>query len=118
MNGRSGRRMQRAEARAALAVAVLVCGAQAALAATSEGQALLEKNCSRCHAVTAGATSPLKEAPNLWDKLGSYPNERLEFELAEGIGSTHETMPQIQFTDEEITAIYYYLHGDDAGAKE
>jgi cytochrome c len=110
--------MQRAEWRAALAAAVLGCCAGPALAATSEGEALLQKNCGHCHAVTAGAKSPLKKAPNLWDALGSYPSERLDVELAEGVGSHHKTMPQIQFTDEEITAIYYYLHGDDAGAKD
>jgi len=88
------------------------------LAAESDGQAILQKNCGRCHAVTAGATSPLKKAPNLWDTLGSYPADRLDVELAEGVGSHHKTMPQIQFTDEEITAIYYYLHGGDAGAKD
>ena len=38
----------------------------------AEGKALLEKNCSRCHAVAAGRESPLKEAPNLWIVLGYY----------------------------------------------
>jgi mono/diheme cytochrome c family protein len=103
--------------RAAAAATALACCVQAA-AATSDGQALLEKNCGRCHGVTAGAASPLEKAPNLWDKLRSYPSERLDVELAEGVGSHHETMPQIQFTDEQITAIYYYLHGKAAGAKD
>ena len=77
-----------------------------------DGKALLEKNCGRCHAVAPGLLSPLKEAPNLWTILGYYPTERLELELAEGIGSRHRDMPQIQFSAEEITSIYYYLHGD------
>jgi cytochrome c len=79
----------------------------------ADGKALLEKNCSRCHAVVAGAESPLKQAPNLWIVLGSYPHERLEAELAEGIGSRHREMPQIQFSAEEIASIYYYLHGKE-----
>jgi mono/diheme cytochrome c family protein len=102
-------------ARAALLLAILACCAQPALAAessASQGKALLEKNCGRCHAVAAGAASPLEQAPNLWDKLSVYPGERLEVELGEGIGSRHETMPQIQFSDENITSIYYYLHGE------
>ena len=33
--------------------------------------------------------------------------------LAEGIGSRHEAMPQVQFSDEDITSIYYYLHGEE-----
>ena len=63
-----------------------------------------------CH---AGDPSPLKEAPNLAIVLGSYPGERLELGLGEGIGSRHAEMPQIQFSAEEITSIYYYLHGKE-----
>lgn len=82
------------------------------------GKALLEKNCSRCHAVAAGLESPLKEAPNLWTVLGHYPWERLEVELGEGIGSRHQEMPQIQFTEEEIVSIYSYLHQDLPDAEQ
>lgn len=82
-----------------------------ALAAEGEvGKAILQSNCGRCHAVAAGAESPLKQAPNLFVVLGSYPGERLEAELSEGIGSRHRDMPQIQFSADEITSIYYYLH--------
>jgi mono/diheme cytochrome c family protein len=95
-----------------IALVPLVAGASPGRAAEgNDGQALLESNCGRCHAVTAGAASPLKQAPNLYTVLGSYPGERLEFELAEGIGSRHRFMPQIQFSAEDISAIYYYLHG-------
>ena len=83
-----------------------------------DGKALLEKNCSRCHAVAAGLESPLKEAPNLWTVLGYYPSERLEVELGEGIGSRHREMPQIEFSDEEIAAIYHYLHDDAPDAEQ
>ncbi|WP_414653775.1 c-type cytochrome [Hyphomicrobium sp.] len=76
------------------------------------GRALLEKNCARCHAIVADAPSSLKTAPNLWVVLRSYPTDRLEFELAEGIGSKHRGMPQIQFTSEEISAIAAYLSGE------
>jgi mono/diheme cytochrome c family protein len=75
----------------------------------ADGKALLEKNCSRCHAVTLSAVSPLAAAPNLWTVLRSYPTERLEFELAEGIGSRHRDMPQVQFSTEEIRSIVKYL---------
>lgn len=106
-------------ARAAAMLVILACCVGPALATEgSEGKALLQKNCGRCHAVAAGETSPLKQAPNLWDVLGSYPIERLDVELAEGIGSHHKAMPQIQFSDEDITRIFYYLHGDEAGTKD
>ena len=77
-----------------------------------DGQGLLKKNCGRCHAVVANAKSPIGLAPNLWDKLRSYHSERLQFELAEGMGSRHPAMPQIQFTSEDIEAIQTYLAGD------
>lgn len=78
----------------------------------ADGKELLERNCGRCHAVSVDARSPLKDAPNLWIVLRSYPSERLEFELAEGIGSRHEAMPQVQFSSDEIARIQTYLFND------
>jgi len=111
-------RAMRSPARAALMFVGLACCVQAAAAAEDgAGKALLASNCGRCHAVTAGEASPLAKAPNLYVVLGAYPGERLEVELGEGIGSRHADMPQIQFSDEDITSIYYYLHGQESGAK-
>jgi hypothetical protein len=59
----------------------------------------------------AGENSPLKQAPNLAIVLGNWPFERLDVELSEGVGSRHPDMPQIQFSPEDITSIYDYLHG-------
>lgn len=87
----------------------LLCGGSAAAAAEDPGQALLEKRCGRCHGLAAEAKSRLKNAPNLWDTLRAYPAERLDFELAEGIGSRHPAMPQIQFTSDEIVLVKAYL---------
>ena len=103
---------------AVLVFVSLACYGQPSFAAEgSDGKAILERNGGRCHAVMAGAESPLKAAPNLWIVLGAYPGERLEFELAEGIGSRHREMPQIQFSAEDITGIYYYLHGKGPDAE-
>ena len=103
---------------AALILVVLTCCVRPGLTAEiSEGRAILERNCGRCHAVAVGDASPLKEAPNLAIVLGSYPGERLELELSEGIGSRHRDMPQIQFSAEEITSIYYFLHGEPPDSK-
>ena len=104
-------------AAAALSLAAILAGPAAdptpGLAAeVADGRALLERHCGRCHALSADAQSPLAKAPNLAIVLESYPQERLEFELAEGIGSRHPDMPQVQFTAEEITAIKHYLHPD------
>lgn len=81
-------------------------------AAVPPGKDLLQRHCGRCHALAADEASPLQKAPNLWIVLRSYPVERLEFELAEGIGSRHETMPQVQFTSDEIRSIEDYLFGE------
>jgi mono/diheme cytochrome c family protein len=103
--------MRRAVGAAAMLAGLAFSIGPAPAAQGSDGKALLESNCGRCHAVAAGEASPLSQAPNLFTVLGSYPGERLEFELAEGIGSRHRDMPQIQFSGEDITSIYYYLHG-------
>jgi mono/diheme cytochrome c family protein len=90
-------------------IAFLASVTGAAHAAEDPGGVLLETRCGRCHGLAAEAKSRLKAAPNLWDTLRSYPAERLEFELAEGIGSRHPGMPQIQFTSEEIALVKAYL---------
>lgn len=96
----------------ALVALSMLAGASRGEAAQGEsGKSLLERNCGRCHAVAFDTPSPLKEAPNLRIVLSSYPTERLEFELAEGIGSRHKDMPQIQFTPDQIEAIEEYLAG-------
>jgi mono/diheme cytochrome c family protein len=76
------------------------------------GQSILKDRCGRCHAVTPDTKSPIGLAPNLWEKLRTYPPERLEIELAEGMGSRHPAMPQIQFSSEDIASIQSYLAGD------
>jgi mono/diheme cytochrome c family protein len=99
----------------------LACCAAPALALADQagdGKALLESNCGRCHAVTAGAESPLPRAPNLTIVLQSYPRERLEKELAEGIRPKHPDMPQVRFSAREIDDIYFYLHGQSPAAEE
>ncbi|HEX2842089.1 cytochrome c [Hyphomicrobium sp.] len=89
---------------------VLIAGAASpAVSAEDSGKVLLEGRCGRCHAVSAGVKSPLGNAPNLWDILRFYPPDQLEFELAEGMGSKHREMPQIQFTSEEIASVQNYL---------
>jgi mono/diheme cytochrome c family protein len=91
---------------------VLVClGSSAFAGQPSDGKALLESNCGRCHAVEPGAQSPRENAPNLSIILQAYPADRLEVELTEGIRPKHPDMPQVRFSPSEIASIYYYLHG-------
>ncbi len=93
-------------------LALLMFGASAALAAptdATEGKALLETNCGRCHALEATGTSPLPQAPPLREVYLKYPIDQLEEGFAEGMGSRHRDMPQIQFTDDQVAAILNYL---------
>ena len=93
-------------------LALLMFGASAALAAGSDdsaGKALLEKNCGRCHSLAATGTSPLPQAPPLREVYLKYPIDQLEEGFAEGMGSRHRDMPQIQFSEDQVAAILNYL---------
>jgi len=101
--------------RAFASLALVALGIWPAVAAEGpspapEGKLLLEKNtCARCHAIEATGESPLKQAPALRDVYRKYPAEELEFEFAEGMGSRHKDMPQVQFSSEQVDAILTYL---------
>jgi mono/diheme cytochrome c family protein len=84
-------------------------GARAADTSTVDGKAILEKHCGRCHSIAATGESPLQKAPPLRQIYLSYPIEQLEGGFAEGMGSKHRDMPQIQFSAEEVATILAYL---------
>ena len=93
-------------------LALLSFGASGAIAANTEateGKALLEQNCGRCHSLEATGASPLPQAPPLREVYLKYPIDQLEQGFAEGMGSRHRDMPQIQFSADQVTAILNYL---------
>ena len=75
----------------------------------TEGKAILENHCARCHSIGASGESPLHEAPPLREIYLRSPIEQLSQGLAEGMGSRHREMPQIQFSADEVAAILNYL---------
>jgi len=79
--------------------------------AAIDGQAILEKYCARCHSIGATGDSPLEKAPPLRQIYLTYPIDQLEGGFAEGMGSKHRDMPQIQFSTEQVSAILNYLGG-------
>jgi len=81
----------------------------AAESGTGEGKTILESHCGRCHAIDATGSSPLAKAPPLREVYLSYPIDQLEQGFAEGMGSRHRDMPQIQFSDDQVAAILDYL---------
>lgn len=93
-------------------LALLALGASEVLAANAgptDGKALLEKNCGRCHSLEATGASPLPQAPPLREVYLKYPIDQLEGGFAEGMGSRHRDMPQIQFSPDQVAAILNYL---------
>jgi mono/diheme cytochrome c family protein len=99
----------------ALIVGLLVSWSAASNAATtgelrSRGKALLQENCSRCHAIGARGRSPLKAAPPMRTIYGRFAPRELQAELREGMVSRHRAMPQIDFSDEDTDAILAYLY--------
>jgi cytochrome c len=91
---------------------LLALGASEVLAANAgltDGKALLEKNCGRCHSLEATGASPLPQAPPLREVYLKYPIDQLVEGFAEGMGSRHRDMPQIQFSDDQVAAILNYL---------
>jgi len=99
---------------ALLCLALLVLGASSAFATDASGTALggkaiLEKNCGRCHSLEASGASPLPQAPPLREVYLKYPIDQLEEGFAEGMGSRHRDMPQIQFSPDQVAAILNYL---------
>ena len=89
-------------------------GAIAANTGSTEGKAMLEQNCGRCHSLEATGASPLPQAPPLGEVYLKYPIDQLEQGFAEGMGSKHRDMPQIQFSADQVAAILNYL-GDVTG---
>lgn len=74
------------------------------------GQALLEKMCSRCHAVGTTGTSPNELAPP-FRSLGENKLYDPDFpvRLQEGYSSIHRFMPTFRFDRENAEAVTNYL---------
>lgn len=93
-----------------LALLLLAASAPATQAQDlKRGETLLNRDCSRCHAVGRTGDSPRKEAP-VFRGLGKrYPIDSLEEALGEGIMSGHPDMPEFRFDADDVGAIIAYL---------
>ena len=92
-------------------IAALVGLAHPVLAADDlkQGEALLRRDCSRCHAVGVTGNSPRPDAPTFRALGKRYPIDSLEESLGEGIMSGHPDMPEFKFDADEVGAIIDYL---------
>jgi mono/diheme cytochrome c family protein len=74
-----------------------------------QGEALLTRDCARCHAVGPAGNSPRADAPAFRTLSGRYPIESLEEALGEGIMSGHPDMPEFKYDADDVGAIIDYL---------
>jgi mono/diheme cytochrome c family protein len=106
---------------ALLAACVLAAWLRPAAAADDDqlkrGEALLQRDCGRCHAVGATGASPHKEAPAFRTLGQRYPIESLEEALGEGIMTGHPDMPEFEFDPDDVSAIIAYLNSIQQPAK-
>jgi cytochrome c len=101
-------RLDRRHLALALLAAVLAIPpalAQNRAASERRGEALLSKNCARCHAIGRAGASTHPEAPPFRTLSRKYPIEG----LAEGISVGHPDMPEFVFEADEVRAILDYL---------
>src|SRR5262249_51727603 len=93
----------------AAAFAISPVLAQNRKASERRGEALLSKNCSRCHATGRAGASPHPEAPPFRTLSRKYPIEGLAEALAEGLSVGHPDMPEFVFEADEVRAILDYM---------
>ena len=94
----------------AFVAAIVATGAAAQDAGPlAEGRALLDANCSRCHAIDRTDESLHPEAPAFRTLSARYPVAYLQEALAEGIVTGHSDMPEFSAEPVQIAAIIAYL---------
>ncbi|ETA71264.1 cytochrome C [Mesorhizobium loti] len=111
MNTRMDNGSRRYNARlSALAAVLLGCAPPALANSTVErGKALVELNCSGCHAVGRTDKSSHPDAPAFRTLSKRYPIADLEEALAEGISTGHPDMPEWVASPDQIEAIIAYI---------
>ena len=96
-----------------LVVAALVTAAPVAAQDTAaiikHGEALLTKNCARCHAIGRNGVGQHPEAPPFRTLSQKYAIDGLAEALAEGFSTGHPDMPEFVFEVDEVGAIIAYL---------
>jgi mono/diheme cytochrome c family protein len=73
------------------------------------GKAVVERNCSQCHAVGRAGSSPNPNAPAFRDMSRRLDVEQLGEGLAQGILTEHPAMPEFRLTPPEIIGVIRYL---------
>ena len=75
-----------------------------------DGKALVERNCSPCHAVGAKGASPNQKAPEFRNLHARHPSLALREPLSRGIAAPHDEMPKFALSGPEIDTIVAYIN--------
>jgi tetratricopeptide (TPR) repeat protein len=75
-----------------------------------KGKALVELNCSGCHAVGASGASPNKTAPEFRSLHARYAGLALREPLSRGIAAPHDQMPNFTLSSSQVDAIVAYIN--------
>jgi cytochrome c len=93
----------------AVTAAAAPAAAQDPAAIVKHGEALLTKNCARCHATGRSGVGAHPEAPPFRTLSQKYAIDGLAEALAEGFSTGHPDMPEFVFEVDEVGAIIAYL---------
>jgi mono/diheme cytochrome c family protein len=94
------------------AALLALCGVAAAQGhdpAAQRGLNFVRTNCAQCHAIDKVSPSPLAVAPPFRTLHEKYPIVYLEEALAEGIVTSHPTMPQFRLDPGQIADVIAYF---------
>jgi tetratricopeptide (TPR) repeat protein len=87
-------------------------------ALVAKGRALVDANCSRCHAVGPEGTSPNEKAPEFRNLGRRHPVLALREPLTRGIAAPHDEMPKFALTDAEIDTIVAHINALTSAARK
>lgn len=76
----------------------------------TEGKALVEQHCARCHAVGGSGVSPKAGAPEFRSIARRHPVQALREPLTRGIAAPHDEMPKFALGDTDIDRIVAYIN--------
>lgn len=84
------------------------------VASAARGSALVQSKCAGCHAVGRTGDSPLAAAPPFRGMGVRYPVADLQEAFAEGLVTTHPSMPPFVLQPGEIRDLIAYLESVSA----
>jgi cytochrome c len=93
----------------ALTLVLVGTSAFAQSPAAQRGLTFVRTHCAQCHAIDKASESPLAIAPPFRTFHQKFPIESLRRRLAEGIMTTHPTMPQFRLEADQISDVLAYI---------